>query len=93
MSDVQELQERLAQQSRSIQNQLARPTESAMPDKPVEKQDILEHIQWEVLPNGAFGAAGSTTPHLTPGAYLIGMTDRGPIFVSKKILTDDLVFI
>lgn len=84
MSDVQELQDLLA---RARLNRTMPPQPRGgqdAPSKTVEKQDTLEHIQWEVLPNGAFAAAGSTQPHLNPGAYLVGMTDRGPIFISKK---------
>lgn len=75
-------------------NEIERGKPRRVPEEAVlaGKQDILEHSQWEVLPNGVFAATGTTNPRLAPGAYTIAITETGrTLFVSKKILTDQLI--
>src|SRR5579859_4038339 len=91
MSDEQELQALLASRAGREPRNLNAPTQVGGESPVVKQGDILEHTQWEIFPNGAFSPTGSTQRRLPPGAYLIRMTDRGPIFATKKVLTDTLV--
>ena len=88
-SDHAELQELLVNANEVVRRRAPEvPTELMEP----ETKDIQEHKQWEILPNGVFAATGTTSPRLAPGAYTIGITDTGRVlFMSKKILTDQLI--
>lgn len=91
-NDHDELQQLLANAKAAgrIPTQPKSPVET--PSVKDEHRDIMEHCQWEVLPNGVFIATGTTKPKLVPGAYTVGLTESGrPLFISKKILTDTLI--
>lgn len=49
------------------------------------------HVQWQSSDGVNSLGASKTTPHLTPGLYEVGMTNRGVFFKRLKIGTDGLL--
>ena len=90
--ETAELQELLAGNIRNTgilrdKQEVPSPIEACGP--PVVQ--AAEYLQWVVMPNGRFAAAGATAEELPVGAYVIGQTDAGIYFESKHILTDTLI--
>lgn len=93
-SEMTELQDLLEANAAAAHLQPARevPTSAPSVAKSEDSRDIQEHCQWEVMPNGVFGASGTTKRKLPCGAYTIGRNESGRVFfVSKHILTDSLI--
>jgi hypothetical protein len=86
MDEFTELQDVLAAKGSDIE-----PTARPRNDDEPEEKDAVDHIQWVVLPNGRFAAAGKTAETLPNGAYTLLMTEAGLLFESKKLMTDSLI--
>lgn len=87
--ETAELQELLAKPMPS----LTRVTKGDKGEVPASNkpQSEADYVQWVVLPNGRFAAAGASAGELPVGAYVIQSTPDGIFFESKTLLTDTLI--
>lgn len=87
-SEADELQELLAASSANHQT---RPSRGDTPVAEKEEKPFTEWSQWQILPNGRFLASGRTDATLPVGAYTVNLSNAGPYFERKRILTDTLI--